>query len=70
MARRAMEKANDLDDFEDTPDDYSSEVSTFFERTKHKAAASMRSPFKQSVGGGPPTAEQEIKEKDENGEAH
>lgn len=70
MARRAAEKEAENEDFDDGVDDYSSEVSTFFERTKGKTAGSMRSPFKQSVGGGPPTMEQEIKEKDENGEAH
>lgn len=70
MARRAAEKEAELDDFEHRDDDWSSEVSTFFERTKGRNANSARSPFKASISGGPPTIEQQVNEKDENGESH
>ena len=64
MAQRAAEKEGH-DDFDETDDSWSSEVSTFFERTKGKNTNAATSPFKQGVGNGPPA--EDIKEKDENG---
>ena len=67
MARRAAEKeAAEHDDFDDD-DSWTSEVSTFFERTRGKDDNAVKSPFKQGVGSTAGT--DEIKEKDaaENG---
>ena len=65
MSRRAAEKEDADDDFADD-DDWSSEVSTFFERTRGKNDKAAPSPFKQGVGlnGNAPD---QINEKDENG---
>ena len=38
--------------------------------TKGKNANAARSPFKASISGGPPTIEQQVDEKDENGVSH
>ena len=64
MQRRAAEKeaADDFDHHED--DDWSSEVSTFFERTKGRNGDAAKSPFKQGVGSVDHGSD-EIKEKDE-----
>ncbi|KAF2763935.1 MFS general substrate transporter [Teratosphaeria nubilosa] len=48
MARRNAEKEGAMD--EPDEDDWSSEVSTFFERTRGKNGTAMRSPFKQQEG--------------------
>ena len=64
-ARAAEKEADHLDAFDD--DNYSSEVSTFFERTRSKQAGAAKSPFKEGVGGtgGVNGAPEELKEKDE-----
>lgn len=65
MARRVAEKEAELDDFEHNDNDWTSEVSTFFERTRGKNGDSVKSPFKQTTGGAPTTtsSSDEIKEK-------
>ena len=66
MARRAAEKeAAEHDDFDDDEDSWSSEVSTFFERTRGKNENAAKSPFKEGVG--PNAGPDEIKEKEQNG---
>lgn len=69
MARRAAEKeAAEHDDFDDLDDSWSSEVNTFFERTRGKNASAPRSPFKASISGERPLVSEELKEKDTNGD--
>jgi hypothetical protein len=67
MAARAAEKeGHDLDD---TDDSWSSEVSTFFERTRGKNNGAATSSYKQGNGLGGNGAEEPLKEKEENGSA-
>jgi hypothetical protein len=67
MERRVAEKelADEHDAFDD--DSWSSEVSTFFERTKGKNGGAAKSPFKQGAGGvaGANGEPNELREKDE-----
>jgi hypothetical protein len=67
MERRVAEKeaADHHDAFDD--DNWSSEVSTFFERTRPKTAGAAKSPFKEGAGGvaGANGAPEELKEKEE-----
>ena len=63
MARRAAEKEAAHDD-DDMDDGWSSEISTFFERTQGKNKGAAKSPFKEGVGNSNGGSE-EIKEKDE-----
>ena len=70
MDRRAAEKeAHEHEDFDEGADSWSSEVSTFFERTLGKNDGNVTSPFKQQQGLGGNGGSDEIKEKDdaENG---
>jgi hypothetical protein len=64
-ARAAEKEADHLDVFDE--DNWSSEVSTFFERTRSKQGGATKSPFKEGVGGvaGANGSPEELKEKDE-----
>jgi hypothetical protein len=64
MARRVAEKEAHDDD-EPFDDDWSDEVSTFFERTRGKNGGNMTSPFKQGLGGVNGGVPEDVKEKDE-----